>query len=183
MEDQRVETPQPNRAARHHQQAQVYIVQGAATRPAAQSYQQGGNQYAEHVQENRRAHSAGRGQHLPEPRQNQAPQYQAPPVYIQPSQAAGQDQQYQAGFQEASYHYEYEGDGYSERADACYLAPQPNQHRSIHSRLGGQALQAGDQRHALDYMQEARLQEEAVPPGPRCFTSRIMSEPKPEGTF
>ena len=47
VEDQRVEIPQPNQEARHHQQAQVYIVRGAVPRPAAQSHQQGGNYYAE----------------------------------------------------------------------------------------------------------------------------------------
>ena len=102
---------------------------------------------------------------------------------MQLNQAVGQAQQYHGGGHGAHYQCNYEGDGYSARAEAGYPLPQPNQHRSVHSRLGGQALQEGDQRYALDCMQEARLQEEAVPPGPRCFTSRIMNEPKPEGTY
>jgi hypothetical protein len=50
------------------------------------------------------------------------------------------------------------------------------------SRLGGRNLSHEDQLYAQDFL-ESRLQEEAVPPGPKCFARRILIEPKPEGGF
>jgi hypothetical protein len=66
------------------------------------------------------------------------------------------------------------------RGESTYL---PRDRDTVADRLGGRSLLAGDARHKLDRLMLFEELEEQGPPGPACFTSRILNEPPPCNNF